>query len=401
MNADSLVAELHARPAPRFSSPATVCYLAFREVAQAVTRDTEADLSHGLKVEGHVEVETHSEYVAYLSVVPGRRGPLFDPERSPFTAEWQQAAAGERLVAIMVEVTPLTVPEEEVVAFAGRYLDATSLVVSWVADRGIAVATDFRLDDAGIMRFLVLTTDAVGPGRTGRVARRLLDIETYRALAMLGFLEAKDLQRSLNEIHPRLIDLTSRMDDPAHTTDETLHEFLSVSADLEGLASRLDFRFGATHAYASIVTDRVASLGETHLGGRQTIGEFLQVRHEPAMRTVFASEQRLERMTERAGRAGALLRARVDVARSAQNQVLLQSLDQRSETQLRLQHAVEGLSVVAVSYYAVALLGYPLAPLAHVLNWDKTWLQALLTPLVVAAVWFGLWRTRKSLTRGR
>ena len=57
----------------------------------------------------------------------------------------------------------------------------------------------------------------------------------------------------------------------------------------------------------------------------------------------------------RATRAADLLRTRVDVALQAQNQSLLESMDSRSALQLRLQQTVEGLSVVAISYYAVGL----------------------------------------------
>jgi uncharacterized membrane-anchored protein len=43
----------------------------------------------------------------------------------------------------------------------------------------------------------------------------------------------------------------------------------------------------------------------------------------------------------------------VDLTLEAQNQDLLQSMNQRSQMQLQLQQAVEGLSVVAISYYLV------------------------------------------------
>ena len=59
-------------------------------------------------------------------------------------------------------------------------------------------------------------------------------------------------------------------------------------------------------------------------------------------------------------RAAELLRTRVDVDRSAQNQQLLQSMDTRADMALRLQHTVEGLSVVAVSYYALGLVAFSL-----------------------------------------
>ena len=122
------------------------------------------------------------------------------------------------------------------------------------------------------------------------------------------------------------------------------------------------FRFGATGAYEAIVNQRIEVLREDRFQGRQTFAEFMMRRFDPAMRTVKATERRLQTMAERAIRAGDLLRTRVDVERSAQNQKLLESMDKRADLQLRLQKTVEGLSVVAISYYAVNLVLYMVQP---------------------------------------
>lgn len=72
-------------------------------------------------------------------------------------------------------------------------------------------------------------------------------------------------------------------------------------------------------------------------------------------------------------------------------------MDRRADLALRLQHTVEGLSVVAISYYAVSLASYALYPLAAVLNLSKGGLTALLTLPVVALVWLAVRRIRKRL----
>jgi len=117
-------------------------------------------------------------------------------------------------------------------------------------------------------------------------------------------------------------------------------------------------------------------------------------RYEPAMRTVKSSETRLQTMSARAIRAAELLRTRVDVERSAQNQAILASMDKRSDLQLRLQHTVEGLSVVAISYYAVSLASYMLYPLAEQTGISKGTLTALAVPVAVGLVWWLLRRLR-------
>ncbi|RYI05316.1 MAG: DUF3422 family protein, partial [Acetobacteraceae bacterium] len=154
---------------------------------------------------------------------------------------------------------------------------------------------------------------------------------------------------------------------------------------------------GATAAYVAIVNQRIEVLREARIEGRQTFAEFMMRRYDPAMRTVKSSESRLEAMAERAQRAAELLRTRVDVERSAQNQKLLESMDARADLQLRLQRTVEGLSVVAISYYAVNLAAYALEPLAERFHIGHGLLLAGLVPVVVLGVWLMVRRIRKTL----
>src|SRR3546814_8262212 len=78
----------------------------------------------------------------------------------------------------------------------------------------------------------------------------------------------------------------------------------------------------------------------------------------PAMRTCESAAGRLETLASRVGRASNLLRTRVDIELEAQNRDVLMSMNRRARLQLRLQETVEGLSVVAISYYVVGLVGY-------------------------------------------
>ncbi len=91
----------------------------------------------------------------------------------------------------------------------------------------------------------------------------------------------------------------------------------------------------------------------------------------------------------RLGRAGDLLRTRIDVELEEQNRDLPDGMNRRARLQLRLQQTVEGLSVAAVSYFGVGLIGYLVkgSKLFHV-ELDPR----ILTALVVGGVW---WRVRK------
>ncbi|MFT6887051.1 MAG: putative membrane-anchored protein, partial [Paracoccaceae bacterium] len=178
---------------------------------------------------------------------------------------------------------------------------------------------------------------------------------------------------------------------------EQLHALTSLSAEIERMSAESAFRFGAAQAYEAIVAERIDVLRETRLHGRQTMREFMLRRYKPAMRTCRAAERRLAELSDRAARIANLLRTRVDVGMTAQNQALLESMDRRAALQLRLQETVEGLSVVAISYYAVSLGAYMLAPVAKGLGVDKPLLVALIVVPVVLSVWGFMRRVKKKI----
>ncbi len=272
-----------------------------------------------------------------------------------------------------------------------------SLACSRIVDGAAVVAGDFRIDPAGHMRFSVFVKPGTGARRIGRIVTRLCEIETYRAMSMLGLMRARTLNGRLNALDPKLSALVSGLDEIEQSPDEALHELLKINAELESLAVQFTFRFGATGAYEAIVHDRIDALREERISGRQTFAEFMARRYDPAMRTVKSAEGRLRSMAERAQRAAELLRTRVDVERSAQNQKLLESMDRRADLQLRLQRTVEGLSVVAISYYAVSLAAYAVYPLTEPFGISKGMATAVLTPVVVLAVWIALRRIQRKM----
>jgi uncharacterized membrane-anchored protein len=77
--------------------------------------------------------------------------------------------------------------------------------------------------------------------------------------------------------------------------------------------------------------------------------------------------------------------------------LLLESMNKRADLQLRLQKTVEGLSVVAISYYAINLVAYLLAPLSEPLGISKTTLTAAAVIPVIGLVWFVINRLRRHI----
>lgn len=412
------VNELHARPFPSLEVPSTAVYVAIKEPVQAQNRDRARDLAHLLALldrhgsprpqpgathfsgpigRAELKWESHTEFVTYTAFSPGTSARPFDPaEAEVLPGDWLASAPGPRLTSVLIRVERMPDREEDLLARVDDWFVPESLAMSRVVDGAAVIAGDFRIDPAGHMRFAVFVRPGTGPRRVGRIVQRLCEIETYRAMSMLGLMRSRDLGARLNALDPALSSLVSSLDDAEPAPEAALHNLLTISAELESLAVQFSFRFGATSAYEAIVNQRIEALRELRIEGRQSFGEFMMRRYDPAMRTVKSAELRLKGMADRAARAAELLRTRVDVERSAQNQKLLESMDRRADLALRLQRTVEGLSVVAISYYAVSLAAYLAYPVAKTMGLAKEPLTATLVLPVIGLVWLMIRRIRNS-----
>ena len=414
----TLANELHARPFPAIAAPGTAVFLAIKQENHAVGRDRVADLGHLIDLlhrygaplpqtgathfftdlgKYQLKWEQHTEFVTYTLFGAGLSERAFDPaEFDMFPADWLAAMPGVRMTSALIRIE--TRPEAGTITERlQRWFVPESLAVCRLLDDAAVVASDFRIDPAGHLRIAMFASQELGTRRIGRVVQRFCEIETYKTMSMLGFSRARNMQSRMGEIDQNLTTLMADMTSGASAADATLDALLSISAELETLSAQSAFRFAATEAYEAIVAQRIDVLREQRFEGRQTFGEFMVRRYDPAMRTVKSTVLRLSTLADRAMRAGQLLRTRVDVERSAQNQALLESMDRRADLQLRLQRTVEGLSVVAISYYAVSLVGYLTYPLAEPLGVSKTMLSSLITLPVVAMVWLAVRRIRKNI----
>ena len=411
-----LANELHARPFPSITTSATAVFVALRPKTDAAGRNRAADLAHlcalldsygaahpaphATHYSGQIgrhtlKWESHTEFVTYTAFFTGVSDRAFDAaDFNIFPDDWLAASGMERVTSALVRVgpSPVVATIKEAVA---EWFVPESVAVSYVLDGAAVIAGDFHIDPAGHMRFAVFVNEGTGPQRTGRIVQRLCEIETYKTLSMLGFARVRSLSGPLAKFDAQLSGLMEDMTLSETAAEATLDALLSVSAELEALSATSSFRFGATEAYEALVHERISVLRESRFEGRQTFGEFMMRRYDPAMRTVAATRARLSKMADRAMRAGELLRTRVEVERSAQNSALLESMNKRADLQLRLQQTVEGLSVVAISYYAVNLVTYAAYPFAKALaGVDKGMLSALVTLPVVGLVWMAVRRIR-------
>jgi uncharacterized membrane-anchored protein len=259
---------------------------------------------------------------------------------------------------------------------------------SEVADGAAWVHSDFQLSADGRGRWLVLDW-RLKPGQRARLVQALIEIATYRVMAMLAFPVARRAgeqlaahERLLSELTGRIAELGDPASDPRHVQAEerrALDELTRLAAEAERELAASSYRYAGSQAYWAY-----------------SVGEFLTRRLEPAMATAAAVERRQQQLSARVARASELLRTRVDVAREEQHLQLLAAMERRGKLSLRMQQTVEGLSVAALTYYLVGLVGYlgkPLKSLWPQLNPD--WLTAAAVPLLALLVWRGVHRLRR------
>lgn len=405
--------EVHARPSARVRLPALVIYVAVLNEGvsradecahlqrlpgqQHLTTDDLADNFLRLRYPGHtVKWERHSEFTRYSIVQPLPEHALLgasDPELLSalvLPPDWLRDIPGQTIAAVkLVMLHGDLTQRDSTMAQARHWLGDHALVASVIGNNGHSWAvTDFALRDSGFERMLVIAPESTTESRAGRISQRLLELETYRLMALRGLPVAKQLMPMLAATEGELADITARIEHGSESDPELLNRLATLAARVEQAIASHAYRFAATAAYHGIVEQRIAELREQPIPGTTTIGEFMNRRLSPAMSTVSATDSRLSSLSERITRATDLLRTRVDIATETQNQLLLEKLTKGQDLQLRLQSTVEGLSIAAISYYVVSLLLYVgKAGKAMGLPIHPEMAAGAAIPLVLWAVW--------------
>lgn len=340
-----LLGEVHARPFRPAAAPRVFLHHAFvvererfaddRRHLEALCRSrgvpgpAEDGRHHVIPFGGGVlQWERHAEFVTYSWDGPARDATQAFaslPPEHPFGAEF--VAPGPLLVAARVDL----LRDAGALEAATRHFDAASLCVSHAGGEGAIVLTDFRQDGDGRTRILVLDR-GLNTRQAGALVQQLLEIETYRTLAMLGLPTAQSVAPDVRRVEHALAEITAaiRATEGLEANRGLLEHLSGLTAELEADAAGSSFRFGATRAYDQIVKDRLDSLGERPVPGHVTWSAFLARRSEPAMRTVLGTQERIDDLSSRLSRAAQLLRTRVDIDLEHQNLALLESMNRRT-----------------------------------------------------------------------
>lgn len=321
--------------------------------------------------------------------------------------EWLLSLQGKIMVAAHVLLDKAPSPDDGAIPDMRNIFEGQVLVGSHVVQGG-EIWTDFLIKADGFCHFVVRDS-AMHHQQAGRVVQRILEIETYRMMALLGLPQAQRAAPLLNDIESELATLTAAMtataaaNGPSSAADDEqglLRSITDLAARIEKLSLDNSYRFSASQAYFRLVKARIGELRESRIEGVPTIGEFMERRLAPAMSTCESIMRRQEALADRIAHSNDLLRTRVGIVQEQQNRKILESLDTRAAQQLRLQQAVEGLSVVAISYYLAGLVGYVgKAMKAAGLPVNPDLATGVLLPLIAFTIWMGLRRVHKGVVK--
>lgn len=408
-----LAEELHSRPHAELASPCAVSHLAIMTPPDGDgLRLAVADLCkrygaapphqerHHAATLGAFRVrwERHTEFASLTIIQEGTSSGFKRPPVELLPEDWLDGLSGELIAVCHIVIEPAASDAVIDITEIDRLFEGQRVSGGSVLGGAARAFSAFRHSGDGYGRFFV-HDHGMSRGRTGRLVQRLVEIDTYRMMALLGLPMAKVTSPQLSNLETRLVDLVARLGATADLAEEheLLDELFAVAQQSERLVAQNAYRFSATAAYGRLVRDRLEDLREARLEDFQPIGEFLDRRFEPAMRTCASVAERQESLSRRIARTADLARTRVDVALQTQNRALLASMERRARLQLRLQETVEGLSVVAISYYALGIFAHLLG--GFVGGDTLKLMVSAATPVLLVLIWLMLRRWRAKLAK--
>lgn len=403
----SLHNELHARPSIYFDGPAVIHHFAFLQEGS----DRSALLSQLTRVIGQpmassaaqqilecdevtLKWEQHTEFFTLTVKHPAQPGGTLWPSPPALLDAFLENNAGTIVSATVLRVEASNQWAGNIEHYGFNYPSG-----SRVGNGDATVWSDFQLADDSTNR-LLLINHGLDRFRLGRMARRLFDLETYRMMAMLALPVAKNLSHELESYEESLNRLSTQHAEHQQADPEPLlKELTGLSAQLERCGAQTRKRFSATEAYSRIVMARVEELREERVENYPRLGMFILRRFQPAVRYCDAMNRRLNTLAESTARLNDLLRTRTQVEIEAQNSAILSSLNDRANSQLKIQKAVEGLSIIVISYYLFSLFKLGLQSLSALgINVAPTTTAMILAPLgtlILGGLAWRIWRVKQ------
>ena len=366
-----------------------------------------------------VRYECHTEFISLTLIYPNKienknKPKLFDENfLNLLPIEFLENFPGDHFLSTWIDMVPSNFNFRPIDIEDYFYHD--NFAGSNVAEDGANVFMSFKSDRTDFLgsgfRRVFIQNKNLRTRRTGRLLQRIVELETYQVLSLLGLPQVRQETSNLSNLEKQITEITKSVSKTAKKNlnkksidypdyQKDLNELSYVVAKIEEIDSSTNYRLSATAAYYKLVEQRIQDLREERLESFQTSYEFLSRRLQPAIRTTEAFSRRLESLATRAQRADNLVRTQIEMGVQIQNKNLLESMELRARAQLRLQETVESLSIVAITYYIVGLLSTLVDPI----NFEKFFISktvflALCVPIILILIWYIAKMVRKKINK--
>ena len=365
-------AEIHARPYPYIDCSVRATHFALlTNTAQAKEQltslklltndqsipspDTLANCYYTKFQDFEIRWEKHQEFCSITFIEKNLNAkPFSQVSVSPKIISIITELSGELVVALKVHLERKT--EQPSIDTLNSYFEDQQIYGSTIVGDKASMWSSFKLHTDDYARMLIYDND-LSDYQAGRTLQRVIEVETYMRLALLALPDARNVIPKIANISQNINNIIRKLHSNTVKDEHGVLDKLSQNAvQIEDIRAATTHRFAASNAYNELVEQRLDDLREIHWPGYSSWKKMLQRRLIPAIDTCNSVSSQLQNLSAQTQRATNLLQTRIELSIQDTNMALLSSIDKRSHLQLRLQQTVEGLSVVAISYYVVGLI---------------------------------------------
>ena len=280
--------EIHTRPSATFKLPSLIVYVAVLNAGVSMSeecvhlqqlpghQDLDVEKMKGnflqLQCQGYKVIwERHTEFTRYTIVqaLPSHAGWGSQlPELSSHVATgnaWLSRIPGKTITAIHLAMLNEGMDDDDAFFKAKQWLGEGTVIGSKMgrtADNHSHshLMTNLRIGSDGFERILVLASPQTSENRSGRIAQRLLELETYRIMSLLSLPVAKKLSAKLAQTEIQLVEITKRLEKKIDSDEVLLNDLAGLSAEVESITAENSYRFSAAVAYDGIVRERISEI---------------------------------------------------------------------------------------------------------------------------------------------
>ncbi len=186
------------------------------------------------------------------------------------------------------------------------------------------------------------------------------------------------------------------------TLKEWLHGLSNNFGEISGIAEEARQRMNYTILRRDAIRKIFNEWGESNEGlNYPSISRFLLERVDSLGDQYQRLFMRIDSIRREMSDLITMLRTKIDLILQEQSLELQRSVDETTKTQMIMQHTVEGMSVIVLSYYTIHLAGFIFEGLesSHIINISVQTAKAIFIPIAIAISWYLTFRARRFIKK--